>query len=173
MQSKTLLTSRQIANGLIILVFIYSLFLIYQHFNGGVPSHHFMANKAYPEISNWYGLLIISLLSYTTYAYFNKNEFSKNSLLESVAAFLYGLTIFFCFNSDYSAVTKIMFLGLFFIGLLYPIYRIHIYFGIVLGMTYGFGAILPAIMIGFAALLSFAFHFFRQLVVARFFNKVR
>lgn len=158
MKNKSISGPLQLCKGLLILFISYTLFLIYQHFNGGVPSHHFMANEAYPEISNWYGVIVIALFAFFTCQHFNKNEFTKKTLLESIVAFLYGIGIFICFNHDYSEVTKIMFLGLFVIGLLYPIYRIHIYFGIVIGMTYGFGAILPAVMIGLAVVLSWICH---------------
>ncbi len=31
--------------------------LTWQHFHGGVPSHHILQQKDLPEISNWWGAL--------------------------------------------------------------------------------------------------------------------
>jgi hypothetical protein len=151
--------NRLLTYSLISIVVFYFCFLVYQHFNDGVPSHHFLANEEYPEISNWYGIIVVCLFSSITLYTFRAKDFSLKNAVEAIIAFLYGLILFLSYSAELSAMTKSMFFGLFIIGLMYPIYRIHIYFGILLGMSYGFGAVLPTIMIGIAALLSWIIHF--------------
>jgi hypothetical protein len=134
---------------------LYTIYLSYQHLTTGVDSHHFLANPDYPTISNWFGLPILALLSYLFYKKSIHQSDERRYLNEFFIAIIYGMVIYIGFKNGLEIVTGVMFLGLFIIGLFYPIYKINIYFGIVLGMTYGFGAVLPSIMIGLACLTSF------------------
>ena len=148
-------TQREILGwGLITIPLVYFFFLLFQHYHGGVPSHHFLADATKPEISNWYGLIVLSILSLLTWKQKSKKVIGKSEVLEFIFAFLYGLILYFTFIFDQSMITKFLFFGLFFVGIIYPLFKIQIYFGIVLGMTYGFGAVLPAFMIGIIIVLS-------------------
>ena len=40
------------------------LLLTWQHFHGGVPSHHILQQKDLPEISNWWGALFLPIISW-------------------------------------------------------------------------------------------------------------
>jgi hypothetical protein len=168
MTNKSLLGSKNIGFILAILPSVYGLYLLYLQLNGGVPSHHFLANESYPKISNWYGLLVISILSFITYEKYKTTPFLKKELVESIIAILYGLLIYLCFKNHIKFDSSFLFIGIFIIGIIYPIYRIHIYFGVILGMTYGFGALLPAVMIGLAVLLSWISHTLIKVVRERF-----
>src|SRR5690606_4885437 len=39
-------------------------FLLWEHLNGGILSHHLMHHSDYPSISNWWGLLILPFLAW-------------------------------------------------------------------------------------------------------------
>ena len=47
----------------IITLFISSL-LTWNHYHGGVPSHHILAREDLPEFSNWWGMLLLPLLTW-------------------------------------------------------------------------------------------------------------
>ena len=38
--------------------------LAWDHFHGGVPSHHILAREDLPEISNWWGGVLLPLLTW-------------------------------------------------------------------------------------------------------------
>ncbi len=53
--------------------------LVWQHFHGGVPSHSFMARKDMPSISNWWGALLLPLLTSFTLNRLKKRLFLTHS----------------------------------------------------------------------------------------------
>jgi hypothetical protein len=46
-----------------ITIFIW-LLLTWNYFHGGVPSHHILKRKDFPEIANWWGGLLLPLLTW-------------------------------------------------------------------------------------------------------------
>ncbi len=127
--------------------------LTWNHFNGGVPSHHVLADESLPLISNWWGGLVIPLLTlFLTYRIQNRiyhpgNRGTLNKLKKALFGFAGALTfgillaVFFSFgNTD---VPGYMILGLLALAFLFPIYRAECLLGFVFGMTYTFGAVLP------------------------------
>ena len=46
----------------IVTVFVLGLLLL-ENFQGGVKSHHLLARKDMPAISNWWGLLIVPIMT--------------------------------------------------------------------------------------------------------------
>jgi hypothetical protein len=168
MTNKSLLCSKNLGFFLTILPFLYGLYYYIFNLMEVCLRITFLADESYPKISNWYGLLIISILSFITYKKFKTTPFLKKELLESIIAILYGLLIYLCFKNYLKFDPSYLFIGIFIIGIIYPIYRIHIYFGVILGMTYGFGAVLPAVMIVLAILLSWISHTLVKIVRERF-----
>jgi len=139
--------------------------LAWDHFNGGVPSHHLLANKDLPAISNWWGALLLPLLTWFLLyrikkgAFSNSNEhtnarkFLQRELYGFVGALLFGLILSAFFTFGYPELCSYMVLGLFPLALFFPIYRAGCLLGFVIGMTFTFGALLPT---GFGTLLSLA-----------------
>lgn len=138
----------------IVTIAIWSL-LAWDHYHSGVPSHHILANKDLPEISNWWGGLLIPFLTWfllyriqKRIIHYNQedSETSKHlqhTLYRFVGALLFGilLSVFFTFgNSDMSGY---MVLSLFPLALFVPIYRAECLLGFVIGMTFTFGGVLP------------------------------
>jgi hypothetical protein len=107
----------------IISVCIWSL-LIWEHFHGGVPSHSFMARKDMPSISNWWGGLLLPLLTYFSLYRIEKRVFTEENytvkpkqLQSIVLLFIAGLTyagsMAYCFVTDNEDINGILFQGLF------------------------------------------------------------
>ena len=138
----------------IITIAIWSL-LTWNHFHGGVPSHHILARKDLPEISNWWGGLLLPLLTwfllYRTHQRLatkndkksNTSKFPVQIIYSFTLALLYGTLISTLFTLHYTDVLEYVFFGVFLVALFVPIYRAECILGFVIGMTFTFGAILP------------------------------
>jgi hypothetical protein len=148
----------------IVTVGIWSL-LIWNHYHGGVPSHHILHRKDLPEISNWWGGLLLPLLTlFLTYRIQkrlirnNDNEstplkFPIKSAYGFLFALSFGILLSVFFTLGYSNLSRYMIYGLFVLALFFPIYRAECLLGFVVGMTFTFGAVLPtAVGILFASI---------------------
>lgn len=150
--------------------------LIWEHFHGGVPSHSLFARKDMPAISNWWGGILLPLLTFLGINRIQKRiettQQSVSSIIISfVIAFVYALTLVYFYYQDNSTVTGIMFQGLFVLGLILPLYRAEFFLGFVMGLTYSFGAILPTFISSVVVLVSFVAHKFIYPFVMRLFSK--
>jgi hypothetical protein len=47
----------------VVTILIFGL-LLWGHFHGGVPAHHILNQKDLPEISNWWGGLLLPILTW-------------------------------------------------------------------------------------------------------------
>lgn len=165
----TMQTQRQMP-GLVALssiVFVAAL-LLHDHFNGGVRSHHLLDRRDLPSISNWFGLVVLPLLGWLLGVRLRNqiNSVSRSGLpigigIGLVCSVLYGAALAGSFVVGASGITSGLFFGLFLLAAALPIYRIEYIFGFVVGMTFTFGAVLPALVAlvvgGVSALLHSAF----------------
>jgi hypothetical protein len=133
---------------------IWSL-LAWNHFHGGVPSHHILAREDLPKFSNWWGGILLPLL--TWFVLFriekrenlNKNQFQSLSDFPSkviygfVGALMYGCVLAILFTFDFKEILDYFFPSIMMIALFYPIYKAECLLGFVIGMTFTFGAVLP------------------------------
>jgi len=152
--------------------------LAWNNYNGGVPSHHILADKNLPSISNWWGGLLLPLLAWFLSYRIQKRIFRihhENSELTGHVSYvifgfagslIYGILISVFFTLGYEDVTGNMFLIIFLIALFIPVYRAEYLLGFVIGMTFTFGAVLPT-GIGsiLAALGALLFLFVRPAIV--------
>ncbi len=142
--------------------------LTWNYFNGGVPSHHVLADESLPLISNWWGGLLIPSLTWFLMYRIQKRIYSpgsrgtSNKLKQAFYGFVVALTFgimlasFFAFgNSD---MPGYMILGLLPLALFLPIYRAECLLGFVFGMTYTFGAVLPTGIGSILALIGAAIY---------------
>ena len=146
--------------------------LIWEHYHGGVPSHSFMARKDMPSISNWWGALLLPLLTYFSLYRIQKrlsltgeNNLVSAEKIQSVlllfgAGVLYAGAMAYCFATDKSDINSILFQGLFVLALIFPLYRAEFFLGFVIGLTYTFGAILPTFIASAFVLISYIAHNF-------------
>ena len=148
-----ILNSRtKIAVTIIITVFVLGLLLL-EYFQGGVKSHHLMARKDMPAISNWWGVLIVPLTSWLLLTLIQKRHnssvndqktVSKQEVQGFICAFIFGifLTILYYNAPELPGYFMLM---TFVLALFIPIYRPEYYLGFILSMSYGFGGILPVL----------------------------
>jgi len=129
------------------------LLLAWNYFNGGIPSHHLLARKDLPEISNiWGGVLLPLLTWFLLYRIQIRTDQSGSaySLLKVIYGFicalLIGLSIALLFSYNVAEIPGYILLGIIASGLFIPIYRSEYILGFVLGMTYTFGGVLPVIV---------------------------
>lgn len=168
----------------IVTVAIWSL-LLWNHFHGGVPSHHILAREDLPEISNWWGGILLPLLTlFLSYRVEIRLEKSlglnsvKTKIPESVnfgfvAALLYGITLATFFSFGNEEVPGYLLIGIFGISLFYPTYRAECLLGFVIGMTFTFGAVLPTGIGSILALIGAGIYLGIRPAILFFVHKVR
>ncbi len=164
-------------------VFIFGL-LFWQYFHDGVPSHHILQQKDLPEISNWWGGLLLPVLSWILLGKIEKriskqdllSQQNKNQNSKVIGLFLLGLimgiSIVVSFTLGYKLfLDNVLYVFLVF-SLIFPLYYSEFILGFILGMTYTFGAILPTIFIFIIATVGFLiYRFLRPLILIPFDNK--
>ncbi len=138
----------------IVTLAIWSL-LAWNHFHGGVPSHNILARADMPSISNWWGGVLLPLLTwfllYRTQwrIIHNPDEKSDDSIFPLnivygfAGALLFGAMLSTFYTLGYSEIPGLMVNSIFIIALFFPIYRAECLLGFVFGMTFTFGAVLP------------------------------
>lgn len=145
--------------------------LIWNHFHGGILSHHILYQEDLPAISNWWGGLILPLLTLLlTYRIQKRiiridnelehSKFPKSIIYGFVFALLYGLILSVFFINGYSNPAAYMTYGIFILALIFPIYRAECLLGFVIGMSYTFGAVLPTIVGSVFTLIGFILYKF-------------
>ncbi|UOQ52183.1 hypothetical protein [Hymenobacter cellulosivorans] len=144
--------------------------LAWTHTHGGVPSHHFLAQKDLPAISNWWGGLLLPVLTWFLLSRIRKQAFGTNDadaaaprtmrrqLAGFVGALLFGVVIAVLFTAGESDTAGNVMLGLFVVAFFVPIYRPECLLGFVLSMTYTFGAVLPTIIGTVLGLVGLVLH---------------
>lgn len=152
--------------------------LFWQHFNGGVPGHHILQRKDLPEISNWWGALLLPVLTWLLLNRIEKRLHKQVSLTKETKSepikilrlFFFGLTlgilIAVSFTNDYKLFLDNVLYIILMVSFIVPIYYAEFIGGFVLGMTYTFGAILPTIFILIFATFGFLiYRFIRPLLI--------
>lgn len=154
--------------------------LLWEHFHGGVPSHHVLDRKDLPKISNWLGAFLLPTLTWTLLSRI-KIRIRKQALklegynedLKILSLFIIGLIIGLLVSISFTYSFKIFLDNVLYIflllGLLVPIFYSEFILGFILGMTYTFGAVLPTIFILVIATVGFLlFKFIRPLFLKLF-----
>jgi len=153
MTKKTFFKRRLFFTGMVTAA-IWSL-LIWDHLHGGVPSHHIMQQEHLPAISNWWGGLLLPLLTlFLTYRIqirLIRNNDNESNLLRFPIKYIYrflfaisfGIVLSVFFTLGYSNVSGYMMYGLLILALFFPIYQAECFLGFVIGMTFTIGAVLP------------------------------
>lgn len=151
---------------------IWSL-LIWQYFNDGVPSHHLFQSPDFPAMSNWWGALLLPVLSWGLLARIknrlvncspeNVDLLSKQAAVSFVISLVYGAILSLSFLYGYSDVSAVLFPGILFFALFFRVYREEFILGFILSMSFVFGAVLPmifgAVIATGSAIIYFVVHF--------------
>ncbi|MCB2408742.1 hypothetical protein [Hymenobacter lucidus] len=154
---------------LLVTVAIWAL-LAWSHYHGGVPSHHLLARPDMPAISNWWGGLLLPVLTWFLLARIRRQAFGttnsysaapralRRALVGFVGALSFGVLIAVLFTAGESDMAGNVMLGLFVFAFFVPIYRPECLLGFVLAMTYTFGAVLPMIIGTVLGLVGLVLH---------------
>ncbi|AKD04075.1 hypothetical protein POKO110462_13490 [Pontibacter korlensis] len=161
----------------IVTIFVLSL-LIWEHFHGGVASHHILQQQNLPAISNWWNGLILPILTWFLIGRTEKRigkqssqvQQTNNLQRQALRLFLTGLglgvLIATSFTNGYSAFLDNIPYIILVLSLIIPIYYAEFILGFILGMTYTFGAILPtAFILILAAIGILAYRFIRPMIM--------
>jgi len=155
----------------IVSALIFSL-LLWTHFHGGVPSHHILNQKNLPEISNWWGGILLPVLAWILLGKIGvrmQKQDSSSGQYKSLAAIiirlfiiglLLGIILAVSFTNDYKLFLDNVLFILLILSLLVPIYYSEFILGFVVGMTYTFGALLPTAFVLIMAGIGFLIHRF-------------
>lgn len=133
--------------------------LAYEHFDGGIVSHHLLNDPGLPAIWNGWGLLVLPLIAWIA----SKRAFERSAsgwrmrsafVLPLGAALLAGIMLSTAFSFGREDVAGVVLIGLLLSAFVTRAYRAEYLLGFVLGMALTFGALLPTFIGGVIALLS-------------------
>lgn len=150
----------------IVSVTIWSL-LAWNYYHGGVPSHHILAREDMPSISNWWGGVLLPLLTWFLLYRIEKRiadgtsnltPFPKSVVYSFLVALVFGVLLCTFFTLRYSGIPGYMLQSVFVIALFFPIYRAECLLGFVIGMTFTFGAVLPTLVGSILAAICFVLY---------------
>jgi hypothetical protein len=151
MNEKILLKTRLYITALVTLA-IWSL-LAWNHYHGGVPSHNILAREDMPSISNWWGGVLLPLLTWFLLYRIQRRIKSQDEKSDAklplnvvygfAGALLFGVLLSTFYTLGYADIPGLMVNSIFIIALFFPIYRTECLLGFVIGMTFTFGAVLP------------------------------
>lgn len=148
--------------------------LAWEHTHGGVPSHHLLNRSDMPAISNWWGALLLPVLTWFLLGRIHRRSgeqpreqpgetagtstYPPGAAAGFTGALVYGVLLSVFFTLEYSALASYLFQGLFLLALFLPIYRAEYILGFVLGMTFTFGAVLPTLFGSLVAGIAFVLY---------------
>jgi hypothetical protein len=153
MNKKTLFNFRLYFTGVVTLS-IWTL-LLWTHYHGGVPIHHILQRADLPAFSNWWGGLLLPLITwvllYLVQVRLKKQNLPKTALDNSkqyiifgfLGSLLFGVLIAVSFTFGFSIVLDNILYVLLILAFLLPIFRAEYILGFIIGMTFTFGVILP------------------------------
>jgi hypothetical protein len=153
--------------------------LAWEYFNGGVKSHHILNLPEMPAISNWWGLFLLPVLTWYLTGRIQKSivshDIGKDEIsklpLRVIAGFIgslfHGILLSISFTNGNETIASYLFLGMFVLALLLPVYRAEFVLGFVLGMTFTFGVVLPTAVGSIIATLSAFIHLGVRPIVIR------
>ncbi len=114
-------------------------FLLWQYFNGGVPSHHLLHRADLPAISNWWGAAVLPTLTWLLLMRINKRaleqnqqeidqgtkqkseKYPSNIVISFVVALIYGGVMSSFFVVGKQELTGLMFQGIFVLALFFSV----------------------------------------------------
>ncbi|MFS8083441.1 MAG: hypothetical protein ACMG51_08320 [Ginsengibacter sp.] len=143
--------------------------LLWQHFHGGGPSHHILARKDMPEISNWWGVLLLPILTWILLIRIenrinNQGILTQRSKIRIFVLFFLGLilgiVLAISFANNFKSFLDNFLYIILILSLFVPTYFSEFILGFILGMTYTFGAVLPTAFMLIIAIFGFLIYRF-------------
>ena len=134
------------------------LHLGWEALHGGIVTHHLMQSAALPGLSNAWGLLIVPALAAWAAGRLPRPGAARRDWRPVALGFalplLLGAALALAFSLQLQAVTELLFFALLLLALLLPAHRPESLLGFVLGMSWTFGAVLPLLIGGVIAGVS-------------------
>jgi len=147
--------------------------LLWRHFDTGVPGHHLLNNPELPRISDWFGGVLLPLLTWGLLGLTGRRLDAADSpglhpvIIGLLAGLAFGVAMSVTFFSGHESLTSYLFLSLLPLALFLPVHRPECLLGFVLGTCVGFGVVLPALFGSLMALATFVIHRFIGLPLQR------
>lgn len=163
----------------IICLLLWSL-LLWQYFHGGIPGHHFLADKNMPLVSNGWGALVIPVFIWLlmfrieTRLFKTKDiiDFPNTSLYAFLGALLFGISLGLSIYYQFKIFSGNVPLILFVLALFVPTYRSEYYLGFVLGLTWHIGGVLPVLVGSVFVLFSAGIYIYLRKWILFIFNYI-
>ena len=123
-------------------------FIMWEYINGGVITHHLLADETLPGLSNWWGLITIPLVTFILLSWRDRNRSKEESLIDGLHFFLaiiYGICLCILWNTGNESIMPIVIFLPAVVSIWKPLSTISFYLGLLFGMMHTFGGILPII----------------------------
>ncbi|MBT8223258.1 MAG: hypothetical protein KJN96_08840 [Eudoraea sp.] len=136
--------------------------LLWDYLHEGVPTHYLLHSKDKPVISNWWGGITLPLTTCLLLYWIHKNLLKAKEqspkpqnklIINFVRALVFGILLSVFFTMGSPAPGYMMLLAIL-LSFFIPLYRPEYLLGLILGMSYTFGANIP-ILAAFVLLLIF------------------
>ncbi|MEP5637208.1 MAG: hypothetical protein ABJL43_16605 [Maribacter dokdonensis] len=134
-----------------VLFTLYAWVLIaWDYFHDGVSTHYLLHDENMPGISNWWGALIIPVLSYMTLSRIQKrqNEYPSESNRKIFIRFILSLVFASALSISFFYSPELIDYGMiaiFVISFGIPLYKSEYLLGFVIGAMFAFGAFIPTL----------------------------
>ncbi|KQV86933.1 hypothetical protein [Pelomonas sp. Root1237] len=134
------------------------LHLGWEALHGGIVSHHLLQRPDLPGLSNAWGLLLLPALAAWAAGRLPRRPATMQEGAPIALGFalplLTGAALSLAFSLQLQALTEAIFFGMLLLAVLLPAHRPESLFGFALGMSWTFGAVLPTLVGGIIAGLS-------------------
>ncbi|MFV8334058.1 hypothetical protein ACNQGO_11365 [Flavobacterium sp. ZT3P35] len=161
-----------------VVTFLIFSFLFWEHFHGGVTSHHILDLQDLPSISNWWSGILLPILTWFLLSRIEKRLYKKNSQTPQTNNFIstvfwlfitglaFGILLSTSFTNDYKPFLNNVLYIIIILSFIIPVYYSEFILGFILGMTYTFGAIIPTVFILIVAVIGLvAYRFIRPIIL--------
>jgi hypothetical protein len=136
--------------------------LAWEQLHGGIQTHHFLRSAVLPGFSNAWGALLLPGLAAWAGRRVEKRLAAGTRpagvVMAGLLALLAGLALSLSFAQGWETASSVVFFGMLVIALLLPVCRAECWLGLVLGMCFTFGAVIPAVIGAVIAGLSLPVH---------------
>ncbi|WP_421567137.1 hypothetical protein [Stenotrophomonas sp. PD6] len=131
----------------------------WEHTHGGIKRHHLLNDATLPALSNAWGILVLPLLGWAAGGVVTRRNTNRPGALAPalagfVGALAAGVALSVAFAAGDENAAFAVLLAIFASSVFLPAYRAEYGFGFVLGMTFVFGSVLPAIIFLVPMLIS-------------------
>ena len=161
-----------------VVTFLIFNFLFWEHFHGGVTSHHLLHQQDLPSISNWWSGILLPILTWFLLSRIEKRLDKNNSQTPKtnnsfstifwlfITGLAFGILLSTSFTYEYKPFLDNVLYLIIILSFIIPVYYSEFILGFILGMTYTFGAIIPTVFILIVAIIGLvAYRFIRPIVL--------